>query len=90
MWKSLKEWKGLIAGWIGGKFNEIDTEEIKQKAEYYTKIMNRCDKRLPPNAVLNELKKLVIEFKNAMPVVLALRNKHLQPYHWVEIKRIIG
>lgn len=47
MWKSLKEWKELIAGWVDGKFNAIDTEEIKQKAEFYSKIMNKCDKKLP-------------------------------------------
>lgn len=90
MWKSLKEWKLLIAGWIDGKFNLIDTEEIKQKAEYYSKIMNRCDKKLPQNVILTDLKKLVTDFRNTMPVVMALRNKYLKDYHWVEIKRIIG
>lgn len=90
MWKSLKEWKGLISGWVDGKFNAIDTEEIKQKAEFYSKIMSRCDKKLPANAILTELKKLVTDFRNTMPVVLSLRNKHLKDYHWAEIKRIIG
>lgn len=47
MWKSLKEWKELIAIWIDGKFNDINTEEIKNKAEFYSKIMTRCDKKLP-------------------------------------------
>ena len=42
MWKSLKEWKILISNWIDGKFSEINTEEIKTKAEYYTKIVTRC------------------------------------------------
>ncbi len=47
MWKSLKEWKELTENWIGGKFNNIDTEEIRTKAEFYSKIMQKCDKRLP-------------------------------------------
>ena len=28
MWKSKKEWKELVAGWIGGKFKEIDVKSI--------------------------------------------------------------
>lgn len=47
MWKSLKEWKELTKGWIDGKFNQIDTEEIRQKAEFYCKIMQKCEKKLP-------------------------------------------
>ena len=39
---------------------------------------------------MDKLKKMVHEFKEAMPVVVALRNKELKDYHWVEIKKIIG
>jgi len=42
MWKSLKEWKQLIAQWIDGKFVDINTEEIRTKGEYYTKVVTRC------------------------------------------------
>lgn len=45
---------------------------------------------MPGNEVLSQLKKLVFDFKDTMPVVLALRNKNLLPYHWEEIKKIIG
>lgn len=90
MWKSLKEWKELISSWVDGKFSEINTEEIKTKAEFYSKIMNRCDKKLPANVILTELKKLVTDFRNTMPIVLALRNENLKDYHWRDIKKIIG
>ncbi|KAL4487471.1 hypothetical protein ABPG72_006991 [Tetrahymena utriculariae] len=90
MWKSLKEWKELILGWVDGKFKDINTEEIKNKAEYYSKIVARCDKKLPQNAILTELKKLVTDFRNTMPIVLALRNENLKDYHWRDIKKIIG
>ena len=33
---------------------------------------------------------MVFDFKDAMPCVVALRNKDLQDYHWAEIKKIIG
>ena len=42
------------------------------------------------NAVLDKVKKMVYQFKDTMPVVVALRNKDLKDYHWSEIKRIIG
>ncbi len=42
------------------------------------------------NPVLDKLKNLVFNFKETMPVVVALRNRDLQDYHWSEIKRIIG
>lgn len=89
MWKSLKEWKSLISQWIDGKFVDINTEEIRIKGEYYTKVVMRCQKALPSNAILDELKELVFSFKDTMPVVLALRNKNLKSYHWDAIKAVI-
>jgi len=90
MWTSLKEWKELTSKWIEGKFLDIDTEEIRKEGEKHQRVTNRCNKNLPANPVLKELTGLVHEFKDTMPVVLALRNKYLKDYHWVEIKRIIG
>ena len=49
MWKSTKEWIELTQSWIDGKFIDINTDEIKAKGEYYTKIVNRCSKGLPAN-----------------------------------------
>ena len=45
---------------------------------------------MPPNPVLDKLKSLVFTFKEAMPVVVALRNKDLKENHWREIKKIIN
>ena len=74
MWNSLSEWQVLMSKWIDGSFNEINTDEIKSKGEYYTKIVSRCIKYLPANEVLDKLKSLVYDFRDTMPVVLALRN----------------
>lgn len=69
---------------------DINTEEIRTKGEYYTKVVMRCQKALPSNPILEELKELVFSFKDTMPVVLALRNKNLKTYHWDSIKEVIG
>ena len=45
---------------------------------------------MPTNPKLDKLKFMVFEFKETMPVVVALRNKDLKPYHLEDIKRIIG
>lgn len=37
MWVSRRDWKVLRAGWIDGKFIDINTEEIIKNAEAYTK-----------------------------------------------------
>lgn len=90
MWKSLKEWKELTKGWINGKFNEIDTEQIISKGDYFTNIIKKSQKKLPPNPILDELRDIVYDFKDTMPVVIALRNKYLKDHHWRDIKEKIG
>ena len=45
---------------------------------------------MPTNPVLEILKDLINEFKETMPVVVALRNKDLQELHWKEMVKIIG
>jgi len=60
----------------------INTSEIKAKGDEYTKVVNRCQKGLPSNPILEELKELVFSFKDTMPVVVALGNPKLKNYHW--------
>ena len=47
MWTSIKEWQDMTKGWIDGKFTDINVVAIKQKAEFYTKIVNKCVKNMP-------------------------------------------
>lgn len=72
------------------KFSDINTEEIRAKSEHYSKIIGKSQREMPGNVVLDELKDLVNDFKNAMPIVIAMRNKNLQDYHWDEFKEVIG
>jgi dynein heavy chain len=51
----------------------------------------KCVKNLPPNPVLDKIRTLVYEFKDTIPVVVALRNPALEQVHWDNIKNdIIG
>ncbi len=60
--------------------------------EKYTRIVSKCIKKLPPNPVIQKLRKLLTQFNGAMPVVIALSNKSVQqdPQYWGEIQRIVG
>lgn len=65
MWVSSRDWKGLVAGWMNSQFNDIKTDVIKEKVEFYEKIVRRCDKNMPAGIpTLQELKENVEEFKN--------------------------
>ena len=49
----------------------------------------RLEKNLEPNPIQEQLKEAVVRFKDAMPIVNALRNDKLEPYHWDKIKGLI-
>lgn len=45
---------------------------------------------MEPNEIQVELKQLVESYKDAMPIVSALRNQNLKEDHWKEIREIIN
>lgn len=49
----------------------------------------RLEKNLPPNPIQEKLKTAVVTFKEAMPIVTALRNDMLGEDHWKQIKGLI-
>jgi len=89
MWRSLSEWLDLNERWYGTKFSEVDAKDIAMKAEKYSKNCMRIEKNLEPNPIQERLKNLVNTFKEAMPIVTALRNDKLTERHWDEIKTLI-
>jgi dynein heavy chain len=49
----------------------------------------RLEKNLDPNPIQEKLKTAVTTFKEAMPIVKALRNEYLNEQHWAQIKGLI-
>jgi len=91
LWKALSEWTILIKQWETDKFENIEVDEISRIAESYTKTVIQCERNLPANSsAVKELKKLVFDFKETMPIVQALGNKNLTQVHWDEIKSILN
>ena len=91
LWEALHEWSELVTTWVSTPFVSIDTKLITGKADYYTRIVTRCQNELPKGSTsVQELKNMVTEFKETMPVVLALGNINFKPDHWKEIKDLLN
>ena len=89
MWRSLNEWQDLNEKWYKTQFNDVDAKGITALAEKYSKNVMRLEKNLDPNPIQEKLKLLVNTFKEAMPIVTALRNEKLEDHHWTQIKGLI-
>jgi dynein heavy chain len=90
MWTHLRDWKKYTSEWIDGRFINIDTEVIRNKANLFSVVVNKASKKLVANPVLDELREAVFSFKETMPIVMALRNKYLKNYHWDKIKAFMN
>lgn len=64
--------------WKVTSFQLVDAKDIASKADKYSKNVMRVEKALPPNPVQEKLKVLVNQFKEAMPIVSAMRNDKLK------------
>lgn len=91
LWRGLRDWQNLSQKWLTSIFDQIDVEEIKQSSDKYSRTITKCTKKLPSNPVLDNFRKLLTTFKDAMPVVIALSNKKLQEdaEYWREIQKIV-
>lgn len=90
MWRSLHEWQEMSENWKITLFTEIDASHISKQADKYYRDVMKLEKALPANPVQEKLKILVNQFKEAMPIVTALRNDMLQSSHWDEIKLLVN
>ena len=82
LWKSKIEWTKLTDKYKKSLFKEINEKEIKEQCTVYDKYCNQLERALDPNAIQEELRQHVDDYKGAMPIVQALKNKNLQPEHW--------
>ena len=91
LWRALHEWGDvLVEKWKTAPFEQVDVSEITVNAENYTKIALQCERNLPEGSTaVARLKQLVFDFRETMPIVEALGNRHLRVEHWQEIKALL-
>ena len=90
LWTSLSEWTHLVDTWQSVVFENIRVEEITELSDQYFIKVTKCENRLPGSTAVAKLSKLVRDFKSTMPIVTALGNEKLEPYHWMEIKEVLN
>ena len=93
LWHSLKNWGDLVEKWNKMPFNIIDVHQISDVSEKYSKIVSKCELTftdVQDASAVKTLKKMVYEFKETMPIVVALGNHNLKVEHWEEIHNLLG
>ncbi|XP_038073413.1 dynein heavy chain 6, axonemal-like isoform X3 [Patiria miniata] len=90
LWESTMEWGRLVDEWTASQFDKLNVDIVQKNVNRFTQTVYMLEKGLPPNEVLPRLKERVIDFKQGMPIMTALRNPALRPRHWQEIQDLIG
>ncbi|XP_070577565.1 LOW QUALITY PROTEIN: dynein axonemal heavy chain 6-like [Ptychodera flava] len=90
LWESTDEWSKLQDEWTATRFDQLNVDFLQKNVNKFTQTVFMLEKGLPPNEVLPRLKEKVLDFKQGMPVITALRNPSLRARHWDEIQRLIG
>ncbi|XP_071789676.1 dynein axonemal heavy chain 6-like isoform X2 [Asterias amurensis] len=90
LWESSEEWSRLVDEWTASQFDKLNVDVVQKNVNRFTQTVYMLEKGLPPNEVLPRLKERVLNFKQGMPIMTALRNPALRPRHWQEIQDLIG
>eukprot|EP00929_Paragymnodinium_shiwhaense_P066427 TRINITY_DN33321_c0_g4_i1.p1 TRINITY_DN33321_c0_g4~~TRINITY_DN33321_c0_g4_i1.p1 ORF type:complete len:3770 (+),score=1255.81 TRINITY_DN33321_c0_g4_i1:195-11312(+) len=90
LWRGIDSWDQLNADWKATPFGTVEVEAISKSVAEYNKVAVQSSKAMPENEVANIWGTAVTQFKNTLPVVVALRNKALKGRHWELITNLIG
>ena len=90
LWESQHQWGKLYHEWTNTLLSSIDIDLLQKDVNKFTQNIYMLEKALPSNNIIPSLKERIIEFKEAMPVVLALRNPHMKRRHFDRLRVLIG
>ncbi|XP_051881424.1 dynein axonemal heavy chain 6-like [Pristis pectinata] len=90
LWESESEWEKLYASWTDTWFDELNVDAIRKDVNRFTQTIYLLEKGLPPNDIVPLLKQAVFDFKEMLPVIVALRNPWLESQHWDTIEYTVG
>nr|XP_028577583.1 dynein heavy chain 14, axonemal [Podarcis muralis] len=89
LWDSRQEWARLFFKWKHTIFWNLDVDLIQRDVNRFMQIVQILEKGLPENTILPAMKKSLYEFKEFLPIIIALRNPCLQLRHWETIQNIV-
>ena len=90
LWKSIEEWDSLVREWLNKLLDEIKVDVVQKDVNRFTQNIYMLEKGLPHNDLVPKLKDKVMDFKKALPIIIALRNPSLKPRHYAQLKHLIG
>ena len=90
LWKSIQEWDFLVREWLNKKLDEIKVDLIQKDVNRFTQNIYILEKGLPHNDLVPKLKNKIMDFKRALPIIIALRNPSLKQRHYAQLKHLIG
>ena len=90
LWRGVKEWSQLTAGWVVQALLDVDAAEMEKQVNLYAKTVFQAQKGMPGNPVVPRLKDSVDTFTPLLPCVVNLRNTNLQERHWDAIHGLLG
>lgn len=80
----------LIRVWLNNQLDEIKVDAVQKDVNRFTQNIYMLEKGLPANDLVPRLKDKVLDFKKALPIIVALRNPNLKFRHYQQIKTLIG
>ncbi|XP_069582586.1 dynein axonemal heavy chain 14 [Ranitomeya imitator] len=90
LWESKEEWGRLSTEWRQTSFENLNVDFIQRDVNRFSHTLFMLEKGLPPNDVVTGLKQSITDFKQSLPIMVALRNPCLQARHWDTIHFTIG
>ncbi|CAF3406660.1 unnamed protein product [Rotaria socialis] len=90
LWESQQKWTKLYREWTNTVLEAIDIDLLQRDVNKFTQNIYMLEKALPSNNIIPSLKERIVEFKAAMPVILALRNSHMKQRHFDRLRVLIG
>lgn len=86
LWKSIEEWDMLIKEWLKKLLDDIVVEILQKDVNRFTQNIYLLEKGLPANELVPKLKNKVLDFKKALPIIIALRNPNLKTRHYHQLR----
>ncbi|XP_048968435.1 dynein axonemal heavy chain 14 isoform X2 [Canis lupus dingo] len=90
LWEAQEEWRTLFWEWRNTTLHSIDIESVQRSVSKWMHKITVLEKGLPKNDIVTHLKQSVTEFKQELPIFMALGNPCLKPRHWEALQEIIG
>ncbi|XP_011359187.1 dynein heavy chain 14, axonemal [Pteropus vampyrus] len=90
LWDAQEEWGALFQEWRKRTLHSIDIELVQRNVSNWMNIIFVLEKGLPRNNMVTHLRQSVTDFKQELPIIIALGNPCLKPRHWEALQEIIG